>query len=452
MRHPSKRTFGQETDKELPQLVHKASSDWLSAQEASDMLDVKRDTLYAYASRGKIRTRPGANSRERHYLKADLLRLQQKRQSRRGENALAADALAFGAPVLNSAISYCCETRGPVYRGIPAQDFVDDGASFWDVALHLWDVSDAPHLSFQAMQAPPIGGKYFPRFALSSHLSHLPLLSLANDWVQLAAAHPKRRALKAEAQVEVAAMLLAYVPTSLMQHGKPSSASKANVPHKNITFERAWLAANRLRVTSSRLDLVRQALIWVADHELNPSSFAARVAAGAGADLGACLQASLAVFSGPKHGAMAHRVHAQVVEVGAPRAAASKVRQLLDQGEALPGFSHPLYPNGDPRGHALLEAAAKMSVGASTSKALNTSVKLETLLSLVGAYELAGGPAPTLDPGLLAVAYALGRGPDLAMRLFAAGRTAGWLAHAQEQQQSGQLLRPRARYIGKRAP
>jgi citrate synthase len=130
-----------------------------------------------------------------------------------------------------------------------------------------------------------------------------------------------------------------------------------------------------------------------------------------------------------------------VRDVGAPSKAARAVRDHAARGERLPGFGHPLYPQGDPRTTLLLEAAREIQGRA-----------VATVLALVQAVKDTLGLLPTADIGLVAMARALGMRRGSAMGLFALGRTAGWVAHALEQREAGYLLRPRARYIGPAAP
>jgi citrate synthase len=104
----------------------------------------------------------------------------------------------------------------------------------------------------------------------------------------------------------------------------------------------------------------------------------------------------------------------------------------LAQGLHLPGFGHPLYPGGDPRARALIEA-------------FNPPPIFEAV-RLAG--ETLTGEAPNVDFALTALVMALDLPADAAFLLFAIGRCAGWLAHALEQLQTGQLIRPRARYSG----
>ncbi|HKO94230.1 MAG TPA: citrate/2-methylcitrate synthase, partial [Polyangiaceae bacterium] len=107
----------------------------------------------------------------------------------------------------------------------------------------------------------------------------------------------------------------------------------------------------------------------------------------------------------------------------------------LRRGETVPGFGHPLYPEGDPRAARLLELCPK---NASRARSLALAQAAERVL----------GERPVLDFGLVALARALGLPPEAPFVLFAVGRTAGWIAHCIEQYPSSQLIRPRAEYVG----
>ena len=96
------------------------------------------------------------------------------------------------------------------------------------------------------------------------------------------------------------------------------------------------------------LALLELALVLCADHELNASTFAARVAASTGADLYSCLSAALAAFSGPRHGLASEQVEVLAREARDPANAAAAVSDRMRRGELLPGFGHALYPEGDP--------------------------------------------------------------------------------------------------------
>ena len=179
------------------------------------------------------------------------------------------------------------------------------------------------------------------------------------------------------------------------------------------------------------MDLIRRTLVLLADHELNPSAFAARVAASTGASLAAATLAGLATLSGPLHGGMGARVRglAAAAALEGPR---QVVAARLAHWTPPPGFGHPLYPDGDPRAQALL-------------KSFQISLPLAALREAV---EDATGARETIDFALAALTKALNLPEDAPFILFAVARSAGWLAHALEQAREGTPIRPRARYVG----
>lgn len=179
------------------------------------------------------------------------------------------------------------------------------------------------------------------------------------------------------------------------------------------------------------LDLIRRALVLMADHELNASTFACRVAASTGASLAACAVAGMATLSGPLHGgaiAGVGRLAEEAERLGPDEAVAAR----LAHGITAPGFGHPLYPDGDPRAEALLRTFAAPA----------------SLEALRRAMTAATGEHDNADFAIFALARALELPPDAPFALFATARCAGWTAHALEQIAEGALIRPRARYAG----
>ena len=126
----------------------------------------------------------------------------------------------------------------------------------------------------------------------------------------------------------------------------------------------------------------------------------------------------------------------ECVSVGVERA----LRDRIARGDTVPGFHHPLYPDGDPRAAPLLALATEG----------DASPERDVAFALADAVPRTTGAHPNLDLALYALARSMGGGPDLASALFGVGRTAGWIAHALEQRESPALLRPHARYTGTR--
>jgi citrate synthase len=110
---------------------------WVDSRTAAKRLGVQQRTLYAYVSRGQVRSVPGSQGRPRLYALEDIERLEVRRDARAGHSAVAAGALRWGEPVLDSAIT-AITARGPAYRGRLATELAAAGLAFENVAELLW--------------------------------------------------------------------------------------------------------------------------------------------------------------------------------------------------------------------------------------------------------------------------------------------------------------------------
>ncbi|MEP7052240.1 MAG: citrate/2-methylcitrate synthase [Pseudomonadota bacterium] len=399
---------------------------WLTAHEASARLGVKLATLYAYASRGLITSVSGPGPRGRMYAGEDVERLHTRHAARSGHGPVAGGALRFGEPVLETSISDV-GPAGPRYRGYDAIQLCRAGASFGRVTELLWTgalPSAEPNLPFTPLACD--AKRLWPLLKGQSALPKMSLIVAA-----LALSDEDRHGASDSAEQARA--------RSLMHWLAQAPAPRPPGAQRSPMLARALLGALGSTATPARVVTVDRALVLCAEHELNASAFAARVAAAAGADLYACLSAALNTLSGSAHGGMCDRVEALIASIHAPTRATRMVRDWLSRGEPVPGFGHPLYPKGDPRGAYLVEIAREQG---------GRSVAARTAFALLDAMATGGHPAPTLDAGLVTLCHCLGLPSGSAATLFALGRSAGWVAHALEQRAAGYLLRPRARYVG----
>lgn len=408
-----------------------AGAGFLSGREAAELLGVKRETLYAYASRGLVRSEPGGPGRERRYSREDVGRLKARRDARSGHGPVAAGALRWGEPVLESGLT-AIEPAGPRYRGRPSGALAAS-ASFEAVAELLWS-GELP----EPGPRWPASGPGLRVASLTALLPEAapPLVTLALAVPALGAADPDRFNLAPGAEKARARALILRM-AALAGAGLDAGRVKPALAEGDVAS--ALLVSLGVQAGPRAHDLMRRALVLCADHELNASAFAVRVAASAGADLYACVGAGLAALSGPRHGGMVDRVEALVSEVGRAERARAVVQDRSRRGEEIPGFGHPLYPAGDPRGAQLLAAAREQAP---------RSVTLRAIAGIAEAMREAGREPPSLDTGLAAIGAAIGLPPRTAVAMFAIGRAAGWIAHAFEQRAAGFLLRPRARYVG----
>ncbi|HJV42883.1 citrate synthase family protein [Caulobacter sp.] len=382
-------------------------TDWLEADQVLERLGIRPQTLYAYVSRGRIEAAAHPRDPRRSlYRASDVAALAQKKARGRRAADVAAEAIAWGEPVLASAITTVAGGR-LWYRGRDAVNLAEQGLSLENVARLLRGGHGAALKSSHRPEPPPADGARGRLFlALAARAGHEP---------------PARGRAPLALAMEAADLLEAVVDAAT----GPFPESGAGEGPAHARFAAAW------GLDAEGADLVRRALVLLADHELNASTFAARVAASTGASLSAACLAGLAALSGPLHGGMAARVEA-FVEEAERRDPKHAVSARLARGAAMPGFGHPLYPDGDPRAAALLGA-----------------FEISPLLAdLRAATEAATGQAPNIDFALVTLARTLKLPPDAPFILFATARSAGWAAHAIEQLQTGRLIRPRARYVG----
>jgi citrate synthase len=394
---------------------------------------VKQETLYAYVARGLIESRAGeAPGRARRYSEVEIESFVARRRARRDPEAAAAGALFWGLPVVESAIS-SIDGVDLAYRGRSAVALSRE-STFEAVAALLWGGDDAETAwpgvaetdvapAIRAVRALPTG---------TPGRDVLPVILTS-----LAAADSARFDTSASAVRQTATRLLARSVAAFAHAGGHEEGGARAHEASSPMARRVLVALGGSTDAEAERDVDR-ALILSAEHELNASSFAARVAASTGADPYAVVVAATATLGGPMHGGLTDRVEALVRSAVADRNADATIEAWKARGEALPGFGHPLYPDGDPRAVPLLEAA----------QARAAVPELRTLIALVDATERRGGPRPTLDLGLVATALSLRLAAGSAGLLFAFGRTAGWLAHAIEQYAARAVIRPRARYVG----
>ncbi len=181
-------------------------------------------------------------------------------------------------------------------------------------------------------------------------------------------------------------------------------------------------------------------LILRADHELNPSTFAARVAAATQADVHGCITAALAALAGPLHGGHALAVYRLLQEIGTADRLGLVVDARVVAGKAFPGFGHPVYRGEDPRTAAMRRAAE--AAPAASPEWLDLARAAEARA------RTATGKFANVDFYLAPLYHAAGIPPELFTPVFAVARIPGWLAHVLEQRAQEGLIRPRAAYIG----
>jgi citrate synthase len=313
---------------------------------------------------------------------------------------VAAETIAWGEPVLASAIATVSDGR-LIYRGHDAATLAQS-RTLEEIAALLWEADAA--IFARLPPAKPVR---------ADSAKEAAFLTMAR---RAARDEPAYGRSPGVLHIEAAGLVHALL-------GAFGGAGEATMPlHARLAA--AWSAP-------AAADVVRRVLVLMADHELNASTFAARVTASTGASLAASVLAGLAALTGPLHGGTASRVQALAADAkrdGAERA----VRAWLAQGRLIPGFGHQLYPEGDARALALIEAFAPPPLFARLRAAVGSVV----------------GEEPNIDFALAALTSRFALPEDAPFILFTLARSVGWIAHAIEQVTTGGLIRPRARYSG----
>jgi citrate synthase len=190
------------------------------------------------------------------------------------------------------------------------------------------------------------------------------------------------------------------------------------------------------------VEAFNKALVLHADHELNASTFTARVCVATLSDVYSGVTAAIGALKGPLHGGANEAVMRMLSEVGEVENAESYVRNKLNNKEKIMGFGHRVYRQGDPRAKHLKKMSEKLTQLTGETKWYDMSVKIEEVVTSEKALP------PNVDFYSASVYHCLDIDHDLFTPIFAVSRVSGWIAHILEQYSNNRLIRPRADYTG----
>lgn len=407
----------------------------LDIDEVTARLGVKRETVYAYVSRGYLRSEPAADGRTSTFDPVEVEALAQRsrprRRPRRGE----------GIDVtLSSAITQLHD--GAIsYRERPLGELA--GRRFEDVAELLWsgvlpEAAAPPRWTTDGAVVEAVRGV----------LAQLPSSCGAGTRLRAAVATtaafaPPHHDLGPEAVMATGRTLIATMVNALAPTTPPAPSTSRTAPatthppriERPVAEAVSEAVAGRLAARwRPVLDL---ALVLLADHELATSTLAARVAASTRADPAAAVLAGLAAVSGPLHGSAS--VAAQRFISAAAAEPGAAVADELRRHGSLPGFGHPVHRRGDPRAPLLLGALRDAAAGRSRDRARMADAErvIEVASARTGTPNSGAAPnsdaAPNIDVALGAFGYVAGLPLGSTELIFSIARMAGWIAHAMEE-------------------
>lgn len=395
--------------------------EWLSAGEARARLGVKPQTLYAYVSRGLVRSERVPGSRTARYRRADVERVATR--GRRGPVAAGPEI------VIDSALTVLDPVGRYAYRGWDVSEAAA-AASYEAVAEWLWGTGSTPG-------EPWLAPRDALRVARRAH-GVLPEEALIPDRLRVAAAaiapcDPLRNDRRPLAVVARARGLIATLVDCLPLVGTRAPDGAAPIA------ERLWPRLTALAPTRARVGALDTALVLLADHELAASTLAARVSASAWADPYLVVSAGLAAAGGPLHAGASEAVRDLLHDIVDGVPAASAVGQRLRDLGGVPGFGHKVYEGPDPRSGVLLGAVHRARP---PRDVLRAAAEVQAIVGADGA------PHPNIDFALGAFAEAASMVPGAGEAIFVLARCAGWIAHGLEEYEHRLRYRIRAAYTG----
>ncbi len=255
----------------------------------------------------------------------------------------------------------------------------------------------------------------------------------------------EKRNLSREASIRVATRLIARFPVIVAAIDRARNGKEIIKPKPDLD-----IATNFLYMLKGEMPdgfdahVLDVALILQADHELNASTFTARVVAGTLADMYSAVTAALGALSGPLHGGANTAIMKILLEIDDVNKVEGYVKDALAKKKKIMGFGHAVYKTEDPRATHLRRFSKEMGERKGNTKWYDITAKLEEIM------KREKNLLPNVDAYSASTYYMMGIPLDLYTPIFAVSRISGWTAHILEQYADNKLIRPRAEYIGPR--
>lgn len=350
-----------------------------------------------------------------------------------------------GVAATTSAISSIMGTT-LTYRGIDINELAER-STFEEVVYLLWYGELPTRGQLAAFERDLAGNRELPSPVIEA-LQRFPqdantMAAVRTAVSMLAFYDPLAEDMSGEANEQKAIKLTARLPTMVAAMQRLRNGQDPIAPDPNLGEAANFLyMLTDMRPAPLEARTMDVALILHADHELNASTFAARVAASTLSDLYSAVVAALCTLKGPLHGGANQAVMQTLEAIGEPENAAAYIRAALARKERIMGFGHRVYKEGDPRALWLKKMSRELAEAAGNPRWYDVSERIE------GEVKAETGLLPNVDFYSASVYIYLGIQRDLFTPIFAVSRVSGWIAHILEQYANNRLIRPRAEYVG----
>ena len=331
------------------------------------------------------------------------------------------------------------------YRGYNIHTLAQN-ATFEEVICLLWKgvlpkQAELDQLKSDLFAAYPLPSQVVD--FLKANLKASPMDVLRTAVSMLSLYDPLAKDMTAEANQKKAVKLMSQTSSIVTTFGRLRAGGALVSPDPALSY-----AANFLYcLTGNKPDKVMEhtfdvALTLHADHELNASTFAARVTAATLSDIYSCVTSGIGALKGPLHGGANEEVIKMLLEVGTAAKAVERVQEMFAKKIKIPGFGHRVYRTEDPRATHLRVMSEELGKSTGNEDLYLMSSRVEEMVKAEKKLN------PNVDFYSASTYYSLGIPIDLFTPIFAVSRMSGWTAHVLEQYHNNRLIRPRAEYKG----
>lgn len=351
--------------------------------------------------------------------------------------------------------AFACDTRISsiiddqlAYAGYNIKELMDNDVTFEEVVFLLWNLhlpskDELADFSYDLQEHTHITDAVEACLRIQCRQNLHPMSVLRSTVSLLGVFDSDAELTSEEATYQQSIKLQAKIPTIVAAFSRLRKGLDPIQPKKGLSFAANFLyMLNGVEPNQVQEKALNQALVLHADHELNASTFAARVCASTLSDVYSCITTAIGTLKGSLHGGANERVFEMLEAIDECGDAESYLQQKLDSKEKIMGFGHRVYTTVDPRQSYLKEMAEQLTTDTDDQKWYEISIEVEDFI------RNKKGLIPNVDFYSATVYHSLEIDSDLFTLIFAMSRVSGWLAHIAEQKSENRLIRPRSRYVG----